>query len=221
VPDAFEGELALEVVDGAGAVLQRWEARGPGVSTTQDQEMRGPFTRGRGQPTLSGEPGAHRMAWGFQHDGIMVPPGDYAAKLTVDGEVVSEHGFALLIDPRVAAAGVTVADLREQYELSRAIGATMAEAQEVAARVRQGLARAGGSGEPHEAFETLQARLVDEPVGSYPKPMLLNQLRYLYSMLQRADQKPGRDAYERHEQLKAELVSVTAELERLERLVTQ
>jgi hypothetical protein len=39
-------------------------------------------------------------------------------------------------------------------------------------------------------------------------------------MLQRADQKPGRDAYERHGQLEAELAEIRTELERLERLVT-
>ncbi len=218
IPEGFAGGLALEIVDGAGEVLQRWAVEGPGVSTTEGQEMRGPFTRQRGQPTLSTEPGAHRVTWGFQHDGILVPPGEYVARFTA-GDVVDEHAFQLHIDPRVAAIGVSVADLREQYELSLAIQATMAEAQEVAGRVRQGVARAADGSDAEQAFQALEARMVDDPVGSYPKPMLLNQLRYLYSMLQRADQKPGQDAYVRFEQLQAELAEIKAELERLERLV--
>jgi photosystem II stability/assembly factor-like uncharacterized protein len=219
VPEGHAGALALEIVNDAGEVLQRWTADGPGVRTTQDQQMRAPVTSRSGQAALSTEPGAHRVAWGFQHEGVMVPPGRYAARLLA-GDRAQERSFHLHIDPRVAAAGVTVADLSEQYELSRAIATTMAEAQEVAGRVREGVSRTGSAGEVRRAFESLQARLVDDPVGSYPKPMLLNQLRYLYSMLQRADQKPGRDAYERHEQLKAELAEIRTELERLQGVVT-
>jgi hypothetical protein len=40
-------------------------------------------------------------------------------------------------------------------------------------------------------------------------------------MLNRADQRPGQDAYVRHEQLKTRLAEIKAELERLERLITE
>jgi len=36
------------------------------------------------------------------------------------------------------------------------------------------------------------------------QPMLIDQIRYLQSMLSRADQKPGKDAYDRLEELKIE-----------------
>jgi hypothetical protein len=157
------------------------------------------------------------VVWAFEHDGVLVPPGTYTARLNA-GERTVTRSFALLIDPRVAADGVTVADLEEQYEVTRAIGETMARAQEVSARIRQ---RAqGATGEARQAFQTLEARMVDDAVGSYPQPMFLNQIRYLYSMLQRADQKPGQDAYARHAELQAELVEIVSELERLERIVT-
>jgi hypothetical protein len=45
--------------------------------------------------------------------------------------------------------------------------------------------------------------------GRYMRPMLLDQLRYLASMLDRADQKPGKDAYERYEELKKWLENLT------------
>ena len=40
--------------------------------------------------------------------------------------------------------------------------------------------------------------------GTYMQPMLIDQIRYLQSMLSRADQKPGKDAYDRLEELKTE-----------------
>jgi hypothetical protein len=42
------------------------------------------------------------------------------------------------------------------------------------------------------------------------QPMLTNQIGYLGSMLKQADQKPGNDAYERYEELKAKLASLKA-----------
>ena len=38
--------------------------------------------------------------------------------------------------------------------------------------------------------------------GTYMQPMLIDQTRYLQSMLARADQVPGRDAYDRLRELK-------------------
>ena len=35
--------------------------------------------------------------------------------------------------------------------------------------------------------------------------MLIDQINYLYGMLTAADQKPGRDAYQRYDELRAEL----------------
>ena len=40
--------------------------------------------------------------------------------------------------------------------------------------------------------------------GTYMQPMLIDQIRYLQSMLSRADQKPGKDAYDRLKELKLE-----------------
>ena len=45
--------------------------------------------------------------------------------------------------------------------------------------------------------------LLKTKAGIYEKPMLVPQISYLYSMLNDTDQKPGRDAYERYEELKA------------------
>jgi hypothetical protein len=39
--------------------------------------------------------------------------------------------------------------------------------------------------------------------GRYQKPMLLAQISYLSSMINRADQQPGRDAYNRFEELRS------------------
>jgi hypothetical protein len=47
--------------------------------------------------------------------------------------------------------------------------------------------------------------------GSYPQPMLIDQFAAVARMLGQADQKPGRDAYERFNDLVKELEAVKAE----------
>ena len=48
--------------------------------------------------------------------------------------------------------------------------------------------------------------------GTYMQPMLIDQIRYLQSMLSRADQKPGKDAYIRFEELRKEFYSLKEQL---------
>ena len=44
--------------------------------------------------------------------------------------------------------------------------------------------------------------------GPYPQPMLIDQARYLGSMLDRSDQQPGDDAYSRFEELNEQFESL-------------
>ncbi len=224
IPEGFSANLTLEVLDGSGEVLRTFESRGAGMRFEQDQGMRAPFTRVTGTATLTTRPGMNRFVWDFsgpgegRRGGPLVPPGVYELRLSAGDRVVSRDA-RILMDPRVAADGVTQMDLQEQYIVSLTIQQTMAEAQAVDRRVQQGMGRA--TGEAKAAFEALDRRLNTLEEGSYQTPMLQAQLSYLYSMLQRADQKPGRDAYVRHDQLKAELADIVEELERLERLIAQ
>ena len=61
---------------------------------------------------------------------------------------------------------------------------------------------------------------MNDAEGSYPRPMLLSQLNYLAGMTGRADQVPGADAYERHEELREEVREVTERLQALVRRLT-
>jgi len=57
-----------------------------------------------------------------------------------------------------------------------------------------------------EDFEKL-SELKDQFItkdGRYQQPMLLSQISYLSSMVNRADQLPGRDAYNRFDELKTQ-----------------
>ena len=51
--------------------------------------------------------------------------------------------------------------------------------------------------------------------GRYPQPKLVDQINYLSRMLDRADQRPGRDAYDRYKELSQSLAKCIADLKTL------
>ena len=102
--------------------------------------------------------------------------------------------------------------------------ALVAEARDAAEEVESMLAAAvadqpdGNGGLPQDALDELRAihgQLSDVEGGSYQQPMLVAQASYLDSMLRRADQRPGADAYARYNQLRGELDEILARLEPL------
>ena len=80
----------------------------------------------------------------------------------------------------------------------------------------RGLAKGETSAEQAAGLDALRARLVDAD-GPYPQPMIVAQLRYLASMLDRADQRPGQDAVERLQELRGLVAECDAELKALRR----
>jgi hypothetical protein len=106
---------------------------------------------------------------------------------------------------------VTLADLREQFELNTRIRDRISELRLAVRQIRSvneslGEVREEG-GAPAERAERISQALTkieealiqtrEGKVGAQLKPMLMRQLTYLYGMITQADQKPGRDAHQR------------------------
>jgi len=173
---------------------------------------------GSGASTVVAAAGMHRFIWDLRYPngGPVVPPGVYQVRLTV-GDWRATESFELLIDPRVAADGVTRADLVEQAELGLKVRDAITEAREAIRQLtaaRQSLEGKtdGTSRRIDERLAEMQQRLVTGPV-RYDMPMLADQLQYLSAMINQADQRLGRDAFERYDELRAELDTVNADLE--------
>ena len=65
--------------------------------------------------------------------------------------------------------------------------------------------------EKKSAIEKALAQLKTKQ-GIYEQPMLAAQWRYLHSMINQADQLPGKDAYDRYEELSEILEKIRSEL---------
>jgi len=225
---AEASSVQLEIANSAGEVLRTYQSGGAGVRTQQAQQMRGPFQRATGGPTLAATQGVHRFTWdmtvpgpnGSQRGGPMVVPGTYQARLTVDGQTTTRD-FELLMDPRVEADGVTMADLQAQFDLGLEVIAAIEDAGTTIQTVNGAIERAADGSDIETQLQEIESALVtDRTITSYPTPMLADQLSYLYGNTQRADQKPAADMEERLVELVQELEVHKALLERLMRSIT-
>jgi photosystem II stability/assembly factor-like uncharacterized protein len=206
------GEVKLEILDPAGAVLRSFSSElPPGAAPSNRAEDRGAFLVRAGVPQLSKQVGHNRFRWDFSlpgpwdtnasrsgRGGPWVAPGSYQVRLTV-GDWSATRPFRILIDPRVAKEGVTVADLVDQQRTAMAVRDLLSRARHLANDVAAALR--GASGAAKDRLTKLNARLVADESVRYPTPELVDELEYLYRMTGIADQRLGRDVGERRTEL--------------------
>jgi hypothetical protein len=153
----------------------------------------------------------NRVVWDVRYaSGLSAPPGAYQVRLKA-GDATETQPFNVLIDPRIAAEGITAADLKEQFEHNVRVRELGTEAQQLVARVRT--AMNGATGETAAKLREIYDQLVDTPDGvRYNKPGLTTHIRYLGTMTANTDQKVGRDAIDRYQELKKQLAALEAEV---------
>jgi photosystem II stability/assembly factor-like uncharacterized protein len=233
VASAPAGDITLDVVDGSGKVIRKFtSAAGAGEERATDAEAGGDDEDGgfriRSGPTrLDKSAGMHRFTWDLRYpgpwmsnarpeapNGPVAAPGKYALRLTV-GTWTSTQPLTVIEDPRVTKAGVTTADLREQFDHNLRVRDMTSEVNKAVARVRAAQASlrdaAGGSGDKLTQLNELASHLITPPI-RYSKPELQTHITYLYSLTNATDQKIGRDAVERYQELRKELDEIIAAL---------
>ena len=161
---------------------------------------------------MTANAGHNRFVWNVQHSsGLGAPPGHYEARLKV-GNTTLTQPFTVLIDPRIADEGVTVADLREQFEHNTRMRAMVAEVRTLVERVQE--AQGMTQGENRARIDEIAAKLVTGSV-RYSKPGLQAHISYLAGMTTGVDQKSGRDAIEWYHVPRAGLDVITSEVNRV------
>ena len=233
-------DITLEVLDGAGQLVRKFTSAGAAAGESPQEsdavsgnEEEGGGFRMRGAPArLDKTAGMHRFTWDLRYpgpwqsatrpegpNGPMAIPGKYAVRLTV-GSWNATEPLTILEDPRVTKAGVTTAELREQFEHNMLVRQLVSDANQAVAKLRAEQAKLGGAASGSAAaaelanLNDLSGRLVTPPI-RYSQPGLQTHITYLYSMTDSTDQKIGRDAIERYATLRKSLDEITAELNRV------
>ena len=232
LPSVPEKAVEIEILDSKGTVLNSYNsdapvlrgrgnqaaggANAPGAGAESDPDA-APARRATPPPRVTKAAGLNRFAWDVKNQaGVTLPPGQYQVRLK-SGAVTLTQPLNVLIDPRVAADGVTLADLQEQFDHNMRMRELVNEVNQLISRVRDAqnkLRDNPNSDGALPALTTISAKLLTEPV-RYGKPGLQAHITYLATMTANVDQKIGRDAIERYQVLKKELDTVRAEVDRL------
>ncbi len=230
-------DATLEVKDAKGAVIRSF-AVAPSRGAGAGQEMRGPFRRLGGSAAIESRPGMQRFTWDMRYPGPwaasmpaggaggpIAAPGKYSVTLTAGGQSQT-RGFALLVDPRVTRDGVTQPDLDSQLAFQLRLRDTISDARKLADEVSQAMQKANvrppAAAPPgvrpmdlkfEHPLQKVWASINDMP-GAYPQPMLLSQLNNVQRMVGNADQRLGKDAVDRLDDLTKEIAALKAEFKK-------
>jgi hypothetical protein len=156
----------------------------------------------------------------------MVPPGRYTIKFTAGGQTTTRT-LDIKSDPRLAADGVNDGDLAEQVKFQLGVRDALSDARKLQASIEEAMKAQGvkpvpaalpGSSPSTSKYEhplqKLWAQVVDTP-GIYVQGMLISQLQNVQRMVGQADQKVGKDAYDRFGDLQNELARLQAEFAKI------
>jgi hypothetical protein len=233
LPSGPERRVIIEILDSQGTVLNSYNSDAPvlragrgntgagGAGTEPADPDVAPLRRAAPPPRVTKVAGLNRFAWDLRNQaGVTLPPGQYQVRLKFAALTFTQP-LTVLIDPRVAADGVTLADLQEQFEHNMRLRELVTEVNQLVARVREAQRKSGVATDsaPPNAIDPgvllpLLTRLVGEPV-RYGKPGLQTQINYLAGMTANVDQKIGRDAVERYQVLKKELEELRVDVDRV------
>ena len=217
------GDVKLEILDAAGTVVRSYSS----APRTAAPAGRGGGRRGGGLPSaLPTKVGMNRFVWdlryaggppssggdmeggGFAGGGPLVPPGTYRARLTAGG-VTKTETLVVKIDPRIAKDGITAADLAEQTKFGLKVRDQLAEARQLAQRVRQAI---DGKRGDQTKLQAVLERLVTKS-GVYEDQMFIDQMSNIGREIGQADQKVGASAYERFNQMMKEWTAIKTDAE--------
>lgn len=218
-------KITLEVLDMNNDIIQTYSSpAGRSTQTsTRDDQMATNFRFGSRSSRVSNKPGMHRFTWNlrypgpvslqrnqFSGQGPLAVPGNYRVRLTV-GDWSQEQEFVVLIDPRIAKDNVTLADLQEQFDLNIRIRDTISNLNNGVLKIRSvrsqldSMMSKSQDSQMTTKLNSITGKLTaieedliqtkEGKIGAQLKPKLYRQLTYLAGMTSRADQKPGRDAF--------------------------
>jgi hypothetical protein len=229
LPAAPEGDITLEVLDKNGTAVRSFSSRAEDSAERANGGAEAPGEDedaprlDRGPTRLEKSAGMHRFIWDLRYpgpwisnarrrgpNGPMAPPDRYSVRLTV-GSWTATKPLTVKEDPRVIASGVTDADLREQFEHNMRVRDLVSDVNRTVARVREAQEKSSAD---EGKLKELASHLITPPI-RYSKPELQTHITYLYGMTNNSDQKIGRDAVERYAELRKELDTRIAELNRI------
>ncbi len=232
--DATE-PLTLTLIDKSGKVIRTFSSVAPArPARAADEGGGGEDEEGRFRAayptTLDAKAGMHRFVWDLRYsgpwmsqaqpiggNGPVAAPGVYTVQLT-SGAWTAKQPLEIAEDPRVAADGVSSADLAAQLDFQLRALALLSDVNHAVARITAAQAKMKAD-HTDTSDQAVQLKAVADklitPRIRYSQPALQTHVAYLYSENNRTDQRVGRDALDRYDVLRKQIDAATADLNRI------
>tara|TARA_A100001011_G_scaffold230424_1_gene238519 strand:+ start:4374 stop:7367 length:2994 start_codon:yes stop_codon:yes gene_type:complete len=161
--------------------------------------------------------GFNRFRWNLRHKGIydedeeknivgpFVKPGKYIAEVTLDNVYKISVEFTVEKDPNTEISQDTFAEV-EQFQLK--LIKKIREATRISNEIKSLKLSKKLNKNKLLGLDAILEKL-ETKEGDYMQPMLIDQFKYLYSMVTEADQVLGKDAYDRFKELSLQLEKIT------------
>ncbi|MFZ9046460.1 MAG: WD40/YVTN/BNR-like repeat-containing protein [Cyclobacteriaceae bacterium] len=170
--------------------------------------------------------GFQRFTWDMRHAGAwdsrasrsyrggpMAAAGTYFVKLTIGGQVM-ETTLELETDPRISARGISDDIIARNVDFNLQVRDMLSTSRKLVGDLNKMLKSAKVSSKP--ALEDLNKELSTKE-GTYEKPMLIDQIGYLYYMVSGSDNEVSIEARKRAEELAKLLKNASEKLEALKK----
>lgn len=224
IPKENKGNIQLEIVNATQEIITTIVSDSTLLKTTVEEveNMKLSKTFRYVDQKLEGKPGLHRFEWDLKQKGAwdvdakrcfkngpMVAPGTYTVRLTA-GEQSSEQTFEIVMDPRVAAEGITIATIATQIEMQQKVIDLLSEAKKLQVALEKEAKKIKGDSVKARRLDTINEALkqLKNEEGAYPQEMLISQISFLYNLISGADQVLGKDAIERYAKLASEFAQI-------------
>ena len=201
-------EILIKIMDIDNNLINSYKSRVKNENIENYEMSTNEFTY-ISNSNISNKKGVNRFKWDMRHmgswnknsrfsyrNGPLVKPGIYKVVLTIDGKSFTEN-FEIMSDPRIE--DLTYEIYEEQERVLLEIRDFMTDVRVFENKVSKMLEK-----KPKNKNLISLDKELNTNEGTYMQPMLIDQIRYLQSMLSRADQKPGKDVYNRLRELKLE-----------------
>ena len=213
--DNYENIL-ISFFDKNGMIVNTFTNQNKDSIQKQDYNMELSEFKSNNAAKVTSKKGYNRFRWNLRHEGIkekdkekninghLVKPGKYKVQILVDNKYKIEDEILILKDPNTV---ITESDFEKAEELQLKIINKIREAKSIADEIQTSIS--------NKKFRTSKYALLKQKLdmlvtkeGTYMQPMLIDQMKYLYSMISKADQILGNDAYKRFNDLSLELENI-------------
>ncbi len=210
-------DVLISILDEKGKIIDSFNSISSEAKESTNYNMQLSDFSSNASYKVSTKKGFNRFRWNLRHRGIyddddeknivgpFVSPGKYVVEVTLDNTNKISSEFSVEKDPNTEISQDVFAEV-EQFQLK--LINKIREATRISNEIKSLKLSKNLKKNKLQGLDAILEKL-ETKEGDYMQPMLIDQFKYLYSMVTEADQVLGKDAYDRYKELSLQLEKIT------------